>query len=109
MALFEKAFAAGFEHNRSIAARAAARAGQRDKALQWLRETLKGLEPQLGYPDMGERRDARGELLELTDLPDFRPYRGEPSLKKFPEHQRGEWRAFWVTLRLVLARPRPIR
>ena len=109
MAVFEKAFGEGFERNRLLAARAAARAGQRDKALKWLHEGLKDLESRLDYRDMGERRDARGLLLELTDLPDFRAYRGEKSLKKIPEPERGEWRAFWVKLRLVLAKPRPLR
>jgi len=108
LALFGKAFKEGSAGERLIAARAAARVGQRAKALGWLHEGLARLAPRLDDADMDERRETRRALLELTDLPDFRPYRVERLLRNIPEPERGEWRAFWVELRLALSKPRPL-
>ena len=108
VSLFHKAFDEGVEGERLVAARAAARVGQRDKAFAWLHEGLKRIEQRLDYRTVDERREARGTLLELFDLPDFRPYRVERLLKRIPEPERGEWRAFWVKLRLALLKPRPL-
>ncbi|MHC4959705.1 MAG: tetratricopeptide repeat protein, partial [Planctomycetota bacterium] len=109
LALFEKAFAAGHEGGRLVAARAAAQAGDRAKALAWLQAGLKELEPDLTDIDVDDRRNARDTLLELSLLPEFRAYRIEPLLQRIPEPERGEWRAFWVELQLVLSKPRPLR
>ena len=59
--------------------------------------------------DTFERMRVRSELLELTDLPDFRPYRLENALQRLPEPERAEWRVFWPRLRLVLGKRRPLR
>ena len=63
----------------------------------------------LGDRDLDERREARRALLELFELPAFLPYRSDRMLKRLPEAERGEWRAFWVTLRRELGKARPLK
>jgi serine/threonine-protein kinase len=107
--LFERGFREEvLEGYTVLAASAALRAGMRAQALHWLRKELEIRKEHLSSKSAKTRRTARQNLINLHIHPAFMAARQEAQLKSIPEPERGEWRAFWVELRLALGEVHPL-